>query len=496
MSWVALLGAPLALHLLLRTGSPDERHRGPWWAELVLALLAGLLGAWALAFVRYDDFVSAGVYTSSDFTEYCSIVSELRSGVWPEHSQRSLLAGWPSAKLAGDGLLQGMALAGLGSIALFCTGVYLWARSLAGPLAGLAAVALCSALAPLAMLSHDLSFYPEAVAVFTLGAAACAAALRWRSWRTSLLLGLAVAACLLVDVKGLAWALSFAGLGVLAALSQPRRAPARLLALLLPIALSYPVGRVANPVYAISLEGQANIEARIEKDGVVFDDSYLRWDSNFLWGRSNPLEIPKTLHTVWAQSAGIDLDSLGSDEGDRRWETLVGGLGTPFTAALAGLALVLARRRDPWFALALVGTAVPFAVALEGAVVMHQSFPRHLSTGLPFAVVWGGVAWSGLLDGWRAPEPVRRSLRPLLGLALLGAVLLGRLPTGLAVEADWRERISAENMDIRRLLERRSDGETPRERSCLRALDQDRRQGRAVRGTLYGGEPERAREGD
>ncbi len=495
MSVLLVLGVPVALHLLLRGGVPDEQRRLAIWAEVGVALAAAVAGAWMLAFALFDEHVVGGVYTSSDFTEYCSIVSRLRGEDWPEHSQRSLLAGWPSAQLAGRGLLDGMALSGLLFSGLFTLGLYLWGRALQGPVAGLAAVLLAGTLAPIALLSHDLSFYPEVVAVFTLGAAATCAALRWRGWPTQALLGIAIGACLLVDVKGLIWALPFTGLGLVAALARPRRAPYRLLALLLPIALSFPLGRVAYPIYASSLESQANIEQRMNELGLEFDASRLRWDTDFVWGRSNPVFIPYTLHTVWALGKGVHPDFVSGEQGAARWAWTVRGLRLEWGAGVLVLVLLLVRRRDPWLALALLGTAVPFAVGLESAQRLHQAFPRHLSTGLPFAIVWGGVAWSALLDGLPQPERAARvrGLRPLLGLALLAAMVWGLLPTSLSPAAPWRNKLSAENGDIRRMVELATPDLKPeeparrRDRHCFHGLDRDRRDGREVAGTLYGG---------
>ena len=494
MSVLLVLGVPVALHLLLRGGVPDEQRRLALWAEVALALAAAVSGAWMLAFGLFDEHIVGGVYTSSDFTEYCSIVARVRDGDWPEHSQRSLLAAWPSARLAGRGLLDGMALSGLLFSGAFTLGLYLWGRALQGPVAGVAAVLLAGTLAPLVLLSHDLSFYPEVVAVFTLGAAATCAALRWRGWATQALLGIAIGACLLVDVKGLIWALPFTGLGLLAAVVVPRRAPVRLIALILPIALSYPLGRVAYPVYASSLESQANISQRMDEVGLDFDASRLRWDTDFVWGRSNPLFIPYTLHTVWALGQGVHPD-YGGEQGPARWAWTVKGLRLEWGAGLLVLVLLLIRRRDPWLALALLGTAVPFAAGLESAQRLHQSFPRHLSTGLPFAIVWGGVAWSALLDGLpRQDLALRvRGLRPLLGLAVLAAMVWGFLPTSLSPTAPWRHKLSSENGDIRRMVDLRAPDLKPeeparrRDRACFQGLDRDRREGREPRGTLYGG---------
>jgi hypothetical protein len=486
---ILVVAAPLALHLLFRGAVPDDARSLPWWAEVLFATLAAVGGTWLLAFGLYDEHVTAGVYTSSDFEEYCSIVGRLRDGDWPEQTQRSLLAAWPSAQFARFGMLDGMAVAGLISTLGTSLGLYLWGRALHGPVAGAAAVLAAGALGPMVLLSHDLSFYPESVAVFTLAAAACAAALRWRSWKTCLVLGVMVGACLLVDLKGLVWALSFAGLGLLAALSTPRRIPLRLAALLLPIALSYPPGTIAYPELTSSLEHQADLSQRMEEYGLSFDDSAVKWDSSYVWGRSDPLEIPYTLHTVWALGQGIPEAYADSSVAEQRWAWRVGGLRPLGVVIGAALVLLCVRRRSPWLVLALVGTAVPFAAALDSALRIHQAFPRHLATGLPFLVVWAGVAWSALLDGWPDRRAVRDwRLRPGLGLGLLAAMVWGSISTDLSPSAEWRKSLDAENQDIRRLAPLTvAVSSRPRERDCVQAFQADRRAGLDAFGSVYGG---------
>ena len=489
MNVVLIIAAPLVLHLLFRS-VPDHERRLPRLVEVLFALLAAFGGAWLLAVGLYDAHVQGGVYTSSDFEEYCSIVGRLRVDDWPEQSQRSLLAGWPSAQLAEKyGLLNGMAGMGLVCAGVSSLGLYVWGRALQGPVAGFAAVLISAAFAPTVLLSHDLSFYPESVATFCLGAGACASALRWRHWSTQALLGVAIGACLLVDAKGLIWALAFAGLGLLAALSSWRRIAYRLPALLLPIALSYPLGELAYPPLASSMEDQADLSKRMQEYGYTFDDSHIRWDSHYVWGRSNPLEIPYTLHTVWAIGQGVHPEYSSGPVVDQRWSWRVGGLAPLGAAAGVALVVLCVRRRDGWMVLGLLGTAVPFAAALESALSIHMAFPRHLATGLPWFAVWGGVAWSAALDGWPRTEVVRDlRLRPVLGVGLLGVLVWGAVPSDLSPSAAWRHRLDAENQDIRRLAPLTvPQSPRSRERDCVQAFQADRRADLDARGTLYGG---------
>ena len=120
------------------------------------ALLGTLLSsAWM---TRY--FLFRFSLTASDFGQYCESLGAFRGGdlaLWAK--QRSLVAGTLPGLLSDSlGIVDALLVGALISHVVMGFGIYLWARAAHSRLAGLVAVMLASAVAPLVHLGRTITF--------------------------------------------------------------------------------------------------------------------------------------------------------------------------------------------------------------------------------------------------------------------------------------------------------------------------------------------------
>ena len=237
---------------------------GPWRTrvDLPLVLASGVLGGLALAFGFARRFAIVYPITSSDFAQYCQIVDVLAHGD-PSTlmTSRSVIAGWlPAAVVDSVGLIDALAISALLGSMVICGSLYLWGRVVWGPTAGVAAVVLTGAMGPLAILPRDISFYTAIVACSVLAAAGVAATFRFRGPAPAALAGTGIALGLLMDVRGVVWAVALVGPAMVAAAMRARGvrgAALRCALIVVPIVASWWVARSAFPEHTASLEGQA-----------------------------------------------------------------------------------------------------------------------------------------------------------------------------------------------------------------------------------------------
>ena len=440
--------------------------------DIPLALGAGVLFAWscldlASAHAGSDPILVKDLLTSAistDFMDYCgglgSMIMDNEAG-WP--AKRSRAAAWLPATLAESvGILEGLAMGAVVSTMLIGTGLYLWAAALGGRESGLMAVLAAMAMGPLVLLSHMLSYYPEMIAAFVLAAAAAAWAIRVRSIPTMCLAGLGIGAVLLIDVRGLLWGLPFFGGTALAAIlcdwgkdgvsdQQKRvRSLGLIVALLLPVFLSYQLGAWAFPEHTTSLELQTDLRPLFHKrgaTGIEFLPPY-ELDSEYRWGRSSVLDIPQTLGFLVDQSQLQPPEGLAKQEGIGSaaqhidpW-MLAGGLG------LVGAVVVVGWRS--WRCWALFCTLFPFAVALRGMGMVDEMQPRILTHWMPALAVLIGLGFTAVLRfpgpkgwverSWRAPRWRLEMGTSAISTCCMLLLLSGTISSGWSPSSDWRMR--------------------------------------------------------
>ena len=202
-------------------------------------------------------------------------------------------------------------MAGVVCACLTGSALFLWARLLGGRIAGILCVGFAASMAPLAAMPRFLTFYPEICAGLCVAAAATVAAII-RPTRTRLsLAGASIGLCLLLDLRALLWALPYFGVTALVAAIQSgnlRTRTLRLSVLVLPIVGSYLVGNQAFGPEANSLEEQIDIRPLFHgewvKQGQTIPPGFEpphEMTTSYIWGRSNPLEIPSTIQFIWEQ---------------------------------------------------------------------------------------------------------------------------------------------------------------------------------------------------
>ncbi len=535
--WLLLPGQPApARHAAGFRPAPRSRLAGVA-IDLLLMLVCGvgLSAANAGWFARIS--LDPQPFLCTDFHEYCGSIAGIVLGNMDDVSpQRSPLTMMLSASLAKRlGLVDGMEVAALISTAVIGASLYLWGRAILDRTAGALAAMAGTVFVPLVALSRTLSLYPEMAAVFTLGAGLTALALRTRGPLAVLGAGVAAGACLLVDARGLFWALPYLGLGLLAAVWPPpgtrgipaitRNAVISLVALALPI-----IGSWILASHWLGdgqcLEVTMDPTTRMRDQGLTLNapTRSLPPIGCYIWGKSSPLGIPTTLRWLVAMTDRIPEAAYKSFEVRRNLTLLLTPVVPVLTGAtvIATLGTLRGRQRLARLA-ALVGTAVPFAASLNGGIRMQRGQLHYLSTPGPLLALILGLALGTLLwgldgipllgSGWRrlraallAPLPtLRRQTLPhhVLARFVLGNVLgfllvTGILPTVLSPAATWRVPIRHAIGDIQAVVYSHGGGalmqsSVPATPSCYELLDQQATAGIDPGGTLFGGVPREAR---
>lgn len=482
----------LALGLLLRAvpgREPEERWS--WRLDgglMLLALLAG--GGLYLWLSAYH--VRAG-YSVSDFPEHCATMAAGIQGRWDDWTvNRSVLAGLPSV-WAGRrvGVLDGLLAGAVFGAGLTAAALYLWARALHGRVAGIAAVVLGGAVAPVALLARTLSFYPTSTGLFCLSCALAAAAVRWRHSLWALAVGgVGVGLALLVDVRGLVWALALlpAVAGV-ALLDKPWRVPLRLLVVALPLWASFQLGPRAYVEGHVTLEVQANVVRMLQERDDPAAARFAGWapTGGFVWGRSPVEGLPDTLRTLWWYRE-VAAARAGREQGENyRLATQVAPWGA--VVSVAALLAAWTLRRRPLLVLAGLATVAPFVAAWQGAIGIQRAHLRFLSSSMPFVALLLGLALAALAVGpVLRPTPRRGGGPPVprpgparagvVTLALL-LLVLGVVPSWLSPVAPWRRTVLHEDGGVAELWGQvRSPRPQERFRTCVEQLRLDSEAGR------------------
>ena len=288
-------------------------------------------------------------------------------GTWPLKRSRlpALLAGTLSVE---HGIFDALILNAVAGTALGAAALHLWGSALAGRVGGAVAVLLSLAMSPLVLQARMLSYYPMLNAGLALCAAGVAVAARTRSPLGLLLAGVGVGAALLSDVRGLVWALPCLGVALTIAVfaaGKPWVRVARVAALALPVALSYPLGAEVFSGATYSLEKQIDVRPLYHLHGSRAEGFRppFSYESNYIWGHSDPLELPETLRFMVDNATVPQPDDLQMHTP----QGLLASQVTPWSrAALVLVPLSFAALiRRPWALWASFGAALPYLVALR-----------------------------------------------------------------------------------------------------------------------------------
>jgi len=224
-------------------------------------LFAGVGTYWFAPFHIAYPTGSLATALTSDFYDFCSAVATYREKDFTHFTlDRSYSAAWlPTFFARKVGIIDGFAWASICSLGLLGTGLYTWARALHSRWAGVFTVFFALTIAPLVVLGRTLTFYPEYVAIFTLSAGLVCLAIRFRGLINLAAAGLSIGACLLIDVRGVVWAVP--GLGMLCLVYLPqhwRKSLPAALVLFFTLGLSWWAGPSSYPANHTALDDQAN----------------------------------------------------------------------------------------------------------------------------------------------------------------------------------------------------------------------------------------------
>lgn len=423
--------------------------------DLGLALVGGLCFALLSLFVMFPHFVHGAPVTGADFHDYCSCIGASRG----DHSvgwrtSRSVAAGIVPAVLARPlGVIDGLLAGSFVSQWVTGAGIMLWARALHSRLAGVAAITMACSVAPVVVMSRDVSFYPEVVAVCVMAAALSVLALRFRSMGLLFAAGVAVGLVLLIDVRGLVWAPPFLVVSSLAVI-QKRRWPKMTLAacvLLAPLVVSYLAGPSVFLTGVPSLERQMEsmVDDTMKALGTPTEWPEERPDLGTVWGRTSLLDFPSSMLRLQAARAVVpDTVRAHPENVQARGFHILPWL--PLYLWALGIALWGLRRR-PWLIAGLLVPAVPFLMTIYSSG-WYLFRPRFLSSGMPIVPVMLGVALAIVIAGALSREDLKTrqpfSMTLPVTVAMMMPLVLGWVPSWFSPSADWRAPIFADNNPV------------------------------------------------
>lgn len=446
----------LVLALLLRRFGRGGDPNAAWNTkiDLSLAVGAGLVSTLLSTGWMARYFVGVRPLTASDFGQYCESLAAFRSsGLDGWVPQRSLVAGsLPGLFAESLGIVDGLLVGATLSHVAMAIGLFLWARAAHSRMAGVTAALMATAVAPLVHLSRTVTFYPETVAVCVLSAAGAVLSMRYRRLPAFAFSALASGLVLLVDVRGLLWALPAVGITLVAAMLAPRlhRKLLGVVFVVAALAASHEVGKRTTWDTSPSLELQTvyyvdEAIRRFQPNQRGLDTENYMTGSQFIWGRSGTSTIPQTLRFL------VDLRAMVPEGIEMQHETAYSRrvhLAPWVVPGAAGLLVgIIGAFRRKWLAAALVGSTVPFAVALQGTSQM-VSHSRYLANGITMIPVVLGVGMATVY--WGRLQTTDRTARRILtrtdgaAIGLLIVVLLGMVPTWLSPVATWRAPVTAD----------------------------------------------------
>jgi len=461
---------------------------------LIFALGFGLSTLWTNGWYTMMPFFE------TDFAEYCVAVIEMdgdlsSSDIPPKRTRLAALL--PTTFYQFTGMMNGIALSSILSTVLVFMCVFAWASALGGAGAGLYAVGILSMMAPMVLMSRFLTFYPPIVLATVFAAAGLALWGRFRTPLAALICGLGVAACLLIDVRGVVWAVPF-WVGGICLLSLNMKAKNVLAALFLhiPIWSSWFGGWWSYSPNAASLEKQLDVRPLY----VGFDESnplfQPPWtiDSGFVWGWFEPTQILHTMDFVWTQR------SYPVPSRFLEWQVTDGGpkdeIAFWTTAVMIGVLLSVGTVTFRTFgkgkaerALLLLCTLSPFLLlfhSLQSMVEQHIRFYMHTMPGIAVALGVGMAirpsGYVGLKQWHKIPERTRSVLWTIVVLGLLYGVHFSSV-SPLYAQADWRHPWSLNALDWSRVVQTDAiESLKPYEQVCAERMQVD---GDSIRPTVY-----------
>ena len=424
------------INLLLHFFTIPSKQSHQWMIGLLWAIFWGCMSPLTVYLYTHNLFFE------SDFSDYCISVLSLDTGAMMP-PKRTRLAAWFSWLFLDFGIANALAIsAWLGHIVMMMA-LFVWGFAQKGFRTGLWAVGLASLMTPLIMMSRFLTFYPSIVWITVFAAAMIACLQKWQNPLAATLTGIGVGLCLLIDVRGVVWALPF-WIGAILLIGKEKMGWWSLLALHLPIWGSWFLARWSYSPYSSSLEKQLDVRplyVGFDEDNPLFQPPW-NIDSHFIWGWSKPQDFGHTLLFIWEQRnysvppaflVWQDKVGLQAQYYDFWWILL-----------LLALPTVLWQAKERW--LGLLIAIAPFLVIFHSLSTMVEQHIRFYMHPLPaFAVIL-----ALLLGDWkveRISDEIRRKLSKFryfssaLGIFLWAVFIWGSHRWSISpasYQASWR----------------------------------------------------------
>jgi hypothetical protein len=243
--------------------------------------------------------------------------------------------------------------------------------------------------------------------------------------------------------------------------------------------------------HSASLEGQVFLRQRLKDRGIPVPAGLEELlPTAYVWGYSNPLEIPQTLLNLRRHSAIATPLLRDSPETLSNINIFI----APWTAVMpvAGLIALWGLLRAPnrlWRMLVLAATCAPFALSLQGAINIQQAFLRFVATAEPWLAVLLGLAFATLVEG--AARPGRRDAwghgRVLVAALVWLLLVVGAIPSYVSPVASWRARQNRADQEVIQLIQGAEQNNQQRAPVCVQQLIREIQGGEDPSGSLFGG---------
>lgn len=425
--------------------------------DTALLFGAALLGALSITLGFATFYMREFPITASDFSDYCTAVSNVRNEKFNGFpAPRSVFAAmFPGILSRYVGVLTALEISACLSMVVICAAIFLQARALHSRTAGIAAVLLAAAIPPLVLVSRTVTFYPEIVASSSLAVATAACTTRFRGLAWWGVAGVASAAALDMDVRGLVWAAPALAICMFTACFQAGSIwvrPLRIVLLFAPVAVAYRLAPLAW-YRADSLQMQT---FHYVQDGarLVGEPAVAIREPNadevYTFGMDPVSQLPAAIRYLrYAQSSVPDAVKRRNSYAE--FPRQVAMWKTPAMVAAFLAALSLWRR--PMLLIVGAATLGPALLALRSALTILPQ-PRQLSAGSVALAVIGGIAFAACLRGavqpaasegapaaaWPRFDGFRPSIaRAVAGCLLLAAATHGFVPSWLSASVAWRK---------------------------------------------------------
>ncbi len=440
-----------------RRAFPISGDRWDPRVDTVLFFAATFLGAASITLGFATFYMREFPITASDFSDYCTAVSNVRNQKFNGFpAPRSVFAAmFPGILSRYFGVLTALEITACASMAVLCGAIFLQARAIHSRTAGIAAVLIAASIPPLVLVSRTVTFYPEIVACSSLAVATAACTLRFRGWAWWFIAGVASAASLVMDVRGLVWAAPAVGICLATACFRPGPAwmrALRVVLLLAPVAVAHRFAPLAwyrpdslqmQSFHYVQdgarLMGEPAIQIREPGPTEVYT-----------FGMDPISQLPAAIQYLRYTQASVP-EAVKRKNSYAEFPRQVAMWKTPFAVAAVLAALSLWRR--PFLLVLGVATLAPALMALRTAMTTLPQ-PRQVSAGAVALAIIGGIAYAALLRGalprsgddgavatasrW-LPGTRASIARAVAGLALLAAATHGYVPSWLSPSTAWRK---------------------------------------------------------